>query len=63
MTELRELAERLAQELVCCGHDTSTLDVLDALATTGLTLTTDDSGAVMSEASAAYMDMLRGAVG
>jgi hypothetical protein len=51
---VRELSQALADELYCCGHEISSLDILDALASTGLSLTRDRSGA----ASTAYFTEL-----
>lgn len=49
------LADELVEELYACGHDEiSTLDILDALASTGLTLV----NAVDSEARDAYVEAL-----
>lgn len=44
MSTLRELTDMLADELQSCGHDIIAADVLDALASTGLTLVEDPIG-------------------
>ena len=50
-----EYAEELAEELMSCGHeDISSLDILDALASTGLKLTS----VLGSESSDAYIEAL-----
>lgn len=54
MSVLHELTRELAAELNSCGHDISDIDLLDALASTGLTLTTIDT----TEASEAYIEAL-----
>ena len=52
--ELTASASALAQELIDCGHDDiSTLDMLDALASTGLTLVADTMGEAPSTYSRA----------
>lgn len=43
MTELRKLAEEFSEEAEDSGHDMSPLDVLDILASCGLTLRRDAS--------------------
>jgi hypothetical protein len=53
--ELTTSASALAQELMDCGHDNiSMLDMLDALASTGLKLVADTNG----EATSAYVSSL-----
>jgi hypothetical protein len=53
--ELTTSASALAQELMDCGHDDiSTLDMLDALASTGLKLVADTKG----ESTSAYVGSL-----
>jgi hypothetical protein len=53
---LADLAQQVAAELECCGHDDiSALDLMDALASTGLRLVPDREG----EASAAYFESIR----
>jgi hypothetical protein len=53
--ELTTSASALVQELLDCGHDDiSTLDMLDALASTGLKLVADTKG----EATSAYVGAL-----
>ena len=53
--ELTTSASVLVQELLDCGHDDiSTLDMLDALASTGLKLVADTKG----EATSAYVGSL-----
>jgi hypothetical protein len=53
--ELTTSASALAQELMDCGHDyISALDMLDALASTGLKLVADTKG----EATSAYVGSL-----
>jgi hypothetical protein len=53
--ELTASASALAQELMDCGHDyISALDMLDALASTGLKLVADTKG----EATSAYVGSL-----
>lgn len=43
-----DLAEKLADELVACGHESIFgMDILDALASSGLRLSVDDRGAAM----------------
>ena len=52
---IRELASELVDEMDECGHhDITVIDLLDCLASTGLTLVDDPSGS----AAAAYGDMI-----
>jgi hypothetical protein len=56
---LADLAQQVAAELECCGHDDiSALDLLDALSSTGLRLVPDPEG----EASATYIESIRAMV-
>ncbi len=54
-TNQSEASEQLAQELQTNGHDITYLDLLDALASTGLCLALDKDNA----ASADYMENLQ----